>query len=253
MHVLGRKGTPTIQVTISAGQSAYNLFTGAGSPSYKCNVVLTINAGIVVQGTTASSLPAIRTAGFAAGSTLKIINNGIIAGFGGVGGRGARYISAGNNVIATVGSPGGNALDVQLPLTVDNTNGYIFGGGGGGGGSGGDLDVYGDVRYGGGSGGGGCGYNNAAGGTSSAGYLSTGSAGGAGSSSAGGARGTNADLPGKYGGAGRMWGLAGETGTTVGASSGKAGGAAGAAIALNGYTITWSGGNNSTQVKGSVS
>lgn len=49
------------------------------------------------------------------------------------------------------------------------------------------------------------------------------------------------------GGTGGAWGAAGATGT-----NGYAGGAAGNAITKNGYTITWLGGNNATQVKGLV-
>lgn len=253
MHLLGKRGTPTIPVTISSNQSNYNLFTAAGSPAYKCNVVLTINTGIVVQGT--GSNPAIATTGFAAGSTIKIINNGTIAGKGGDGGGGAFNISPVDDVFGgSAGANGGDAIDITLSTTIDNTNGYIFGGGGGGGGSGGTLDGSGHIKFGGGGGGGGQGYNNAAGGTGGAGTAlgGTGTDGGAGSSSG---PGTGGNLGGpvhpKAGGDGGAWGSGGADGDPVQTSGGTAG-AGGYAVRTHSNSITWLGGNNGTQVKGSV-
>ena len=49
--------------------------------------------------------------------------------------------------------------------------------------------------------------------------------------------------------AGGGWGAAGGVGT----AGPSAGGAGGKAIALNGFAVTWQGGNNTTQVLGAVS
>jgi hypothetical protein len=85
---------------------------------------VTINAGVTVYGVGYSG-----TAGFTVGSlpalsTVAIINNGTIAGYGGFG--------AGT---ATAGGAGGVALSISYPTTLTNNN-FILGGGGGGGGGG---------------------------------------------------------------------------------------------------------------------
>jgi len=253
MHILGRRGVPTIQLSVTSPQVNYNLFTAAGSPSFVCNVVLTINvAGN--PGIQGSAQHAIRTAGFAVGSTFTLISNNIISAFAGVGGKGAANVSSGVNTAAVAGSPGGVAIDLHLPLTIDNTNGFVYGGAGGGGGAGGWLSSP-DIIKGGGGGGGGRGYNNAAGGVAAHGTITDGGAGGSGSSSAAGVGGdTGGTDPGTVkGGNGGGWGAAGSAGNNYLFSNGAAGGAAGKAIALNGFSITWLGGNNTTQVKGAVS
>lgn len=119
MKLLGG-GKPLIILTISANTSAYNIRTAAGSPAYACDVVVTVNSGIIVSASggvgSGSGQAMVTGSGWAATTTLKLINNGYIEGFGGNGFDG----------------DGGDAISLSYALTIDNTNGYIRGGGGGG-------------------------------------------------------------------------------------------------------------------------
>lgn len=96
-----------------------------GNPTIPRTYVF-INNGII-QGT--PGLWALATGTFPAGSTLIFVNNGRVQGMGGKGGW---YNSNKTFVNPTVG---GNALLLNFPTAIDNTNGQIWGGGGGGGGS----------------------------------------------------------------------------------------------------------------------
>ncbi len=271
-----------VNLTISADTDNYNAYTTAGSPAdgIPRDVVLTVNTGIFV-GSTSISSPAVTTGGsWPAGSTFTIINNGTIAGKGGAGGVGG---TASNG---TGGGAGGPALEFHNSLssvTVDNTSGNIFGGGGGGGGGGSCYNVYSTYYAGGGGGGAGRGRTNSSGGASGSSYNVTftltqsGTSGGTGNTSSAGSAGLGwrylrligggedpvytEGMYGGNGGAGGDYGQAGTAGSTASSENtstpihgtGGAGGAAGKAINLNGVSIVWTGGNNSTQVKGAVS
>lgn len=130
---------PAVNLTISANTQNYNVFTAAGSPTSPVAVTLTINAGVLVGSATTAS-PAMDTGTFPATSTLTIINNGKIIGAGGNGGAGGDGASDSSWGIGTMGSPGGPALTIHLPVTIQN-NGSIWGGGGGGGGGFGGGDA----------------------------------------------------------------------------------------------------------------
>lgn len=247
-HVNRGIGPRPIYITISANVNSVNLFTLAGSPAGMVTVNLTIAAGVKIYGN-----PGLRTGGFSAGSSINIVNHGRIAGFGGGGGNG------GNANSRTNGNGGGNGSDaIQLDsdITLDNTDGQVFGGGGGGGGGG---AVYYDsvpVTFGGGGGSGGTAYGDYGGG--GAGATGTGATGYAATDEiayAGGHDGNDQSSGGRGGG----YGSGGSAGVTVGTTgfrqgtNGGVGGAAGKAVALNGHAITWTGGNNSQRVKGAVS
>lgn len=272
MKMMRGAGRPVVLLTISATQTVqYNIFTSAGSPTVATEVILTINTTIVCRaGVTTSS-------GWPAGSSITIVNNGTIAGIGGtqssIQGRGGETTSSVNITAGQAGRTGGVAVYLSFPITIDNTNGNVFGGGGQGGGGGASTrnNPPGTAAAAsGGGGGGGRGYNNAPGGLAGADNNNTfitvnAGNGGAGSSTAGGASGANATAAdgilswsGGDGGAGSgTWagsGGAGTIGTKSGTgtvTSGGVGGAGGAAVARNGHSLTWTGGNNSTQVKGS--
>lgn len=267
---------PQIYLTISANVQNYNIYSAAGSPvGTPVDIFLTINSGVWV-GSTGTGTPGMTTgAGWPAGSTIKIINNGTIAGMGGGGGRGGDFTS-GQPRAGSAGAAGGNALNLQYSVTIDNTNGKIYGGGGGGGGGGASYDSQ-DATYTsydtyamGGGGGGGAGYNGGAGGSGGSDYAGTNaSAGAAGSSSGpgGGSAGTvggnaGAGAHGGSGGSGGTWGASGGGGSqgysnflsgTTYDPYGGSGGASGKAINLNGFTATFTAGNNSTQIKGAIS
>lgn len=124
----------TVNLTISVNTSNYNLFVAAGSPVAPATVTVTINSGVYVYGTSAANYAFDTGTGWAAGTTITIINNGFIIG------------SAGNGALETAtssfngynGNPGGPALRAQYPVSVTNNN--TIAGGGGGGGSGGNWN-----------------------------------------------------------------------------------------------------------------
>lgn len=243
--------TTTINLTISANTDNYNIFTAAGSPAGDTAVTVTINSGVTVYGWegTIPPPPAFDTGtGWAAGSTLTLINNGTILGAGGIGQSQNDTPGAG-----LAGVDGGIALWAQYPVTVTN-NGVIAGGGGGGGaggsfgGSGGAFGGFGGQGSGGyfgyttllagGSGqqGGGSGGALGAGGTPGNDYNEAGGAGGA-TSTSGGTKGGGGGGGGALGGSG---GAGGTATNTVGPVV-NAGGAAGNAgsYVINSSNVTW--------------
>lgn len=235
--------TPTL-LTISSDTANYNIATALGNPTTPKNVILTINSGITVY-SNSTSQASLDTSNLPSGSTVKIINNGLIVGRGGNGGFGGGHCWL---AVPTAGGNGGDAINATVAVFVDNTNGYIYGAGGGGGGSGSSC-----ASFAGGSGGGGAGYG--AGGSSTSWFPAAES----GTATAGGAgRQGHIDSYGYAltGGNGGGPGENGSNGATSGspgtAYPGAAGGLAGKAINLNGQTITWLGGNNGSQVKGAV-
>lgn len=228
-----RPSTTGGSYNISSSTTNVNLYTLAGSPGTAGTYVFVINSGVTV-GSTSTATAAIITGTWPSGSNIVITNNGNIYGKEGAGG------SSGGN-----GFAGGPALSVSHDVTINNTNGNIWGGGGGGGGGGSGQNT-------GGGGGAGQGYGNqgAPGNGASGSYWSNG-----------------AEYPDTYavwggtGGNGGTWGMPGAAGSASGYMMGidyfsggdpHSAGAAGDAIALNGNAVTWLGGNSGTQVKGLV-
>lgn len=114
--------------TISANTSYFNVKAQAIAAGWDqvapLAATITVNAEIYVW-SDSTGTPAFDTgSGLPAGSTLTLINNGKIIGKGGQGGG-----------VNTAGSPGGVAMNITIPATINSTSGYIAGGGGGGGGS----------------------------------------------------------------------------------------------------------------------
>jgi hypothetical protein len=231
-------GRRQINITLAVSQTTtYDVFTAAGSPSAPCDVTLTINAGVELGGPIGASAQAyaMTTAGFPAGSSLSIINNGYILGRGGLGGRGEEGLGGS----MTPGEDGSGAINLGLNTTITNGSGFIFGGGGGGGGG---------ARSGanaGSGGGGGAPYQTGGPGGSGFPTGANGDAGATATRDAGGA-------PGMAGNDGGTGGLPGGDGSP-GQGPGAAGGVAGKAINLNGFTATFLSGNDATHLKGVVS
>ena len=264
-------------VVISADQTNYNLFTALGSPASPIDVVVTVNSGITVR-SNSTATPAFDEGALPSGSRVRLINNGKIYGMGGAGGGSkAGTINVGGDVTYTgtnsAGGAGGDALKLTAPTTIVNASGEIFGGGGGGG-SGTVVEIQDSAVYllAGGGGGGGRGANTSSAGVSgliSGFYVDpsyqgtnggTGSSSGAGSAGSGGTATTEGGpASGGAGGAGGDWATAGSNGGTFSSpyftstSGPTTGGAAGKAVDLNGQSITWVSGNDSTHVKGAVS
>ena len=239
---------------------------------------LTLNTSTALYATSTSSWGFTTGSGWPSGSSLTFNMNGgsYVLGMGGNGGAGNSFYK-GSAVVD--GSPGGPAIYLSYPLTINNSGAGILGGGGGGGG--GAIEyVPGFPYYSAGGGGGGAfywyatyGVNAAGGGGGGGGTSNQGNSGGTGgdggdrhsgagtpggngvaNGGAGGARGdwysggeSPYDLYAGYGGAGGGWGTAGSagTGSTYNNAfytyrSGANGGAAGYAIQENGYTLSGS-------------
>jgi hypothetical protein len=250
-HCFGA-GSGNVQLVIAADVANYDLFAHAGSPAGVVNVQLTINSGVVVYSNSTGTPALFQSAPFAAGSTVTLINNGTICGRGGDGGKGqdGPFAEPGG----TPGNPGfdaGDAITLQNDWTIDNSNGYIFGGGGGG--AGGYSAYSSGNGDGGGGGGGGQGRVNSnagAGGAKGALSGSAGVQGSPGNFAGPGAGGPSAQYGGP-GGAGGAWGTKGVA--TYGGTYGPPpGGKPGNAIVLNHHVATFVGGNDTTHVKGKI-
>jgi hypothetical protein len=192
----------------------------AGGPAY---IELTINPGVYVFGPDTNT-PALRTDNnWGAGTSIFIINNGIIVGRGGAGGAG----SQGNG---GAGGGGGPAFVADYNCIIQN-GGIIAGGGGGGGGGGaGPAPNYGEYW---GCGGGGGRVHGAGGGSTGGGRN--------GGSADYGSPGQGGQNPSYNSGAGGQGGNLGENGAPGANSSngaGGGGGQGGVAIHNNG-AITW--------------
>ncbi|MCE2724453.1 MAG: hypothetical protein LW865_14430 [Betaproteobacteria bacterium] len=253
----GATGLPVINLTISTDQLAgYNAFTAAGSPAGAVDLRITVNSSIIVS--------ELRALSFAAGSTILITNNGTIRGVGGTGGDGGSISWFGSLAGAQTGGAGTDAIQTNRPTTINNTSGNVWGGGGGGGGGGGATDQTNGALASGGGGGGGAGDGSAgiAGvcDTFSGGVAYPGSSGQRGvptSGGLGGAASTGSGANSGKGGDGGDYGQVGANGAdaTLGDTyigNGSTGGAAGRAVFTNGAGLTWTGGNNGTQVKGTA-
>lgn len=171
-NFLGMEKMLVVDITISQNLlSGFNLhsYITTNYPNWtsavKIKATVTINAGVYVIGenTNNDTYGFDATFNFATGSTLKIINNGVISGRGGNGGTGGRY----PNISPTAGGVGGKGLNVSGIETTIQNQGMIAGGGGGGAGgasavtiswlpnSGDGGGVYGGFAHWSGSGGGG--------------------------------------------------------------------------------------------------
>lgn len=243
----------TFNDVVSTDTANYDLRARALSAGWDGTTALqatvTINSGVTVYGTPGNDAwtpwTGVLGGAFPNGVSISLINNGVIAGFGGNGGAGG--VGQGSTPSGTAGTAGGTAL-ISGGLSIGITNNGTIGGGGGGGGGGGSgywVAEGGNEDLGGGGGGGGR-------------ALGTGGlpGGGVGGPTAGGTAGSNGTLAapgaggapgavfgeapatGGAGGAGGNLGEPGQPGQSAIAGSGGAGGAAGAAI-VGGSTITW--------------
>jgi hypothetical protein len=136
--------------TTNTANATLNLNSISGYLAGASDITITVNTGIYLYATSVLNSGLALTGG-TAGDTLTIVNNGFILGQGGSGG------DRGVNTNGSPGAPGGPALSIPIPATINNTNpvAYIAGGGGGGaGGRGGGPSNYNASGGGGGAGGG---------------------------------------------------------------------------------------------------
>jgi hypothetical protein len=271
----GTSKTFTFTATISSNTANYNLRTAAIAAGWNgtsaLNATVTVNSGIYLYGTTTAGY-GFDTGSIPTGSTLTLVNNGLIVGAGGAGGAGAQVpnIVANSFVAAVAGSAGGAGLRAQFAISITN-NGTVAGGGGGGGGGGAEkrsytyssgtgktisTDYYTAPGGGGGGGRGGIGVSTGGAGSTGAGGTTgqnlaagTGTTGTLAAVGAGGfASNATGICAGGAGGTGGALGSGGATGGAPATSSaafynlgfvnGAAGGAAGAATSGN-SNITW--------------
>lgn len=267
--------------TASTANASLNVAAIGGYIAGKSDITITVNTSVYLY-STSTGTPGLTLTGGTTGDTLTLVNNGFIMGMGGAGG----------TLSSRPGAPGGIALQLGYPITINNTNpvAYIGGGGGGGyaqgaggrgggGGAGGGAGGPGTSSAGGGGGGlGGAGANAAP-------SPSAGRGGGAGGGGgaylppsgrvpdySGGGGGGGRIFPGSGGAGGFPGGGAGGSASGAGAAgsgpaesagggggwganggtNGFAAGSGGRAVFLNGRTVTWVSGNT-TRVYGAVS
>jgi len=230
-----------MSIMLTTSVNNLNLFTLIGSPGTAVALTVTIPAGVIIgsgtSGTGAANAALQVGAGWAAGSTISIICNGVITGTSGAGGLvQTTALTAGNPGV--VGSDGLyiNSASGLTSVTLSGTGTVGGGGGGGGSGAGGTTTTTNE------GGPGGAGSNTAANGTTGTNGNSalTGGAGGAGGilPATAPVAGGNAAAPnGGGGGGGGYWGGAGANGgsSASGAHIGGLGAAAGYAVRENGF------------------
>ena len=205
-----------MEITYSFGQDI-NLRTQAERQGYTGDYPLALRVEILSGATVRSTnpaTPAMDTGVFYAGSTILLVNRGVLSGMGGQGGRGG----LGSSANGSAGGAGGDALKARHSIAVVNL-GVISGGGGGGGGGGSGTTA----TQGGGGGGGGSGSLDGQGGL---GGTSGAQAGGQSFLVFGGIGGNGA-TGGAAGGNGGQIGGVGFAGTNGTGGTGGAGGAAG--------------------------
>jgi hypothetical protein len=106
-----------------------NISTLSGYIAGLSCVTITVNPGVYVYSTSVSTA-ALSITGGTSGDNVRLVNNGYIMGQGGTGADGGFR----TDVPYNGPYPGGPAISLSYPVTIDNTNcaAYIGGGGGGG-------------------------------------------------------------------------------------------------------------------------
>lgn len=140
----------TFNFSITSNQTDANLRTLAVNAGWNQSTaaVATINSGVTISGSTQANSTAALTINGSWPGGVALVNNGVIQGRGGNGGKGASLQSAPPAVSgnAVAGTAGGRALLVSVPVTLTNNNAIRGGGGGGGGGGGAAQDSGGGDR-----------------------------------------------------------------------------------------------------------
>tara|TARA_E500000318_G_scaffold33272_1_gene32854 strand:+ start:292 stop:1233 length:942 start_codon:yes stop_codon:yes gene_type:complete len=241
----GSSNRVTINLTISSPVENYQISASRGG-TYRSGITDTILTTSSQVSSTSVGTAALWTgpnASWATGDTIRIVvSSSAIKGRGGDGGGGA---GQNDTQPSTSGQPGGDAIEISFPTTLQNTATIRAGGGGGGGSAGGRTTTSPSPMkppsggstfiYGGGGGGGGAGdaINVGLGGAGGSDPDGGGQPGQDGGAATGGAGGDTIGQQSPNGGDGGSPGNAGSAG-----QGGSPGGAAGKAIEDNGYTLT---------------
>lgn len=125
----GAKGRVSLSYTFSAStaNASLNVTSLSGYSAGKSDITVTVNSGVYLWAT-AITAPGLSLTGGTTGDTITLVNNGFIMGKGGNG-----LVGTGQTTRIEAQN-GGSAISTSLPITINNTAGYIGGGGGGGGG-----------------------------------------------------------------------------------------------------------------------
>jgi len=213
-------------LTIASNQTNLDLRTYALANGWSTSQLLqvTINSGVYLLASSTSASALTVSGSFPSG--VRLINNGVIVGYGGAGGSGSP------NSSGAPGAAGGTGMSISSAISITNNSTVAGGGGGGGGGAG---NTFGD-NYGGGGGGGGATFGAGGGGGGGSGPgTGTGRAGGAATLTTAGAAGASNYSPGGVGGG---YGAAGANGASGNRGGGGAGGAAGNYVNGSAF-VTW--------------
>lgn len=141
----GKSNAVQVNLSITANTSNYNIYNAALAANSAvgtkaANVTLTISGGAYVYGVyngiralnPNASIAGLDTGtGWIAGSTITVVNNGFITGWGGDN-QLTDNSGAGTNGNGVTGGDGGDAIAASWPMTFTN-NGTVAGGGGQGG------------------------------------------------------------------------------------------------------------------------
>lgn len=120
---------PCYEVNVGTNQVNYDLQAANGlpGPGTPICVVMDVTNGALFNSADPQN-PSYTSGNLDPQSHVGIMNGGVFIGQGGDGEFGGAWGVWGNP-----GFDGGNAIDLTCQTTIDNTNGFIFGGGGGGG------------------------------------------------------------------------------------------------------------------------
>ncbi len=131
----GKSSSYTFTSTIASNTANYNLKSAAIAAGWNqtapLTATVTISGGVYVHSASTGSYAFDTGVTFPSGTTLSLINNGVIVGKGGAGGNGGTGQGGGGTNAGTAGSGGGPGFIAQAAISVTN-NGTIGGGGGGG-------------------------------------------------------------------------------------------------------------------------
>lgn len=122
----GKSNRASASYTFSSPTSnaSLNVTSIGGYVAGATDVTVTVGSGVYLYATSTGSY-GLNLSGGTTGDTITLVNNGYIMGQGGTGAQAS----------LTNGTPGGPALNLGWPTTINNTNGGAYIGGGGGGGS----------------------------------------------------------------------------------------------------------------------
>lgn len=144
-HGKSNRVTASYTFTTNTTNAALNVSTLSGYSAGRSDITITVNTGIYLWASTTANNGLTLTGG-ATGDAITLVNNGFIMGCGGAGG--GDFLGTTYPAPEATGLPGGPAISLAYPITINNTNPVAYIGGGGGGGAG-----RGDTSGGGGAGG----------------------------------------------------------------------------------------------------